>query len=623
MSSSTNLNPNTPEEYAKLGAIYAEQKKWELAIENYRQAMILKPNFSWYYYHLAQVLHQQEIWDEAIIFYNLAIELNNNFSWSHYNLGDALSKLQRWQDAVNSYKNAIKIDRNFSWSYYNLGNALVELKKRDEAIYNYIYVVKLQPESPGIYTKLGDAIEQKYNSNLDAAIQDYHQAIQHQGQYPIYDKLLEFSQDNPNLFVEIANNLAKADKNNGAIIFYKIALEINQDDLDIYHKLQQVLDQKNQLSQEILELRQKIELNPNSKSYYNLGIALTRQQKWDEAALAYRQAIEINPDLSWWFYYNIWEAFAREDKLLEILTFFQKFQKSHPDSFWSYLNIGEALTRLNQIEEAIPYYQTACYQQTEKLYPELVSQPWNLEQVQGPNFIIIGVHKGGTTSLYSYLIQHPQIIPPIKKEMDFWSWKFNESINWYLAHFPVISEGKNFLTGEASPSYFDYPNAARRIFQVLPKVKLIILLRNPVDRAISQYYQWLRLNWENRSFEEAIQLDLEQLTKAPEKVNYWMKELNYLARGVYVEFFQEWMSLFPREQFLILKSEDFYAYPEVTMGKVLKFLDLPEYQLSEYKNYNMGNYSPIDESIRRSLNDYFQIHNHRLEEYLGMKFNWD
>lgn len=103
-------------------------------------------------------------------------------------------------------------------------------------------MVKLQPESPGIYSKLGDAIEQKYHFNIDAAIQDYHQAIQHRGQYLIYDKLLEFLEDNPNLFVEMANNLAKADKNNGAIIFYKMALEINQDDLDICHKLQQVLD---------------------------------------------------------------------------------------------------------------------------------------------------------------------------------------------------------------------------------------------------------------------------------------------------------------------------------------------------------------------------------------------
>ncbi len=623
MSLTNHSNWNTPEEYANLGSIYAQEKKWDLAIENYRQAIVLKPNFSWNYYHLAQALSQQENWHEAIKNYDRAIELNQNFSWSYYNLGNALSKLERWDEAVKAYKNAIRIDVNFPWSYYNLGDALIKLKKWDEAIYNYLYATQFQTELPGIYRKLGDAIEQKDKSNLYAGIKDYRKAIQEHEQYSIDDKSLQLLQQNPNLFVQVADGLTKANKINGAIIFYKIALEFNQDNLKIYEKLQQVLDKNNQLEQEVLELRKEIELNPNSSSYYNLGIALTRQQKWEEAVRVYRQGIEINPDLSWWFYYNIWEAFARENKLTEILTFFQIFQKAHPDSFWSYLNVGEALTRLEKIDEAIPYYQTASYYQTKKSYPDLISQPWNLEQVQEPNFIIIGVHKGGTTSLYSYLTQHPQIIPPIKKEMDFWSWKFNESINWYLSHFPGIPEGKKILTGEASPSYFDHPNAARRIYQFFPKIKLIILLRNPVDRAISQYHQWLRLNWENRSLEEVIESDLEKLTKAPEKVDYWRKELNYLARGVYVEFFKEWMSLFPREQFLILKSEDFYGNPEASMQQVLKFLDLPEYQLLEYKNYNPGNYSKIDPLMRRSLSDFFRVHNQRLEEYLGMTFNWE
>jgi len=623
MLSKNNSNLNTPEEYAKLGNIYAQEKKWDLAIENYRQAIALKPNFSWYYYYLAQALHEQENWNEAIKNYDLAIELNRDFSWSYYNLGNALSKLGRWEEAVKAYRNTIKIDVNFPWSYYNLGNALIELEKWDEAIYNYLCVIQFKTELPGIYSKLGDAIEQKYKSNLDTEIKDYAKAIRDYEQYSIDDRSLQLLQQNPNLFVRVADGLAQANKINGAIIFYKIALELNQDDLKIYEKLHQVLDKRNQLEQEILELRKEIELNPNSSSYYNLGIALTRQQKWGEVVIAYRQGIEINPDLSWWFYYNIWEAFAREGTLTEILTFFEIFQKAHPDSFCSYLNVGEALTRLEKFDEAIPYYQTACYRQTQKLYPRLVSEPWSLEQVQRPNFIVIGVHKGGTTSLYNYLIQHPQIIPPIKKEMDFWSWKFNRSINWYLAHFPGIPEGKNLLTGEASPSYFDHPNTARRIYEFFPKIKLLILLRNPVDRAISQYHQWLRLNWENRSLEEAIESDLEKLRKAPEKVNYWMKELNYLARGVYVEFLKEWMSLFPREQFLILKSEDFYAHPEASMQKVLTFLDLPEYKLLDYKNYNAGKYSQIDPLMRKSLSNYFRIHNERLEEYLGIKFNWE
>ncbi|MGD1803878.1 hypothetical protein ACP6PL_00325 [Dapis sp. BLCC M126] len=83
------------------------------------------------------------------------------------------------------------------------------------------------------------------------------------------------------------------------------------------------------------------------------------------------------------------------------------------------------------------------------------------------------------------------------------------------------------------------------------------------------------------------------------------------------------MSLFPQEQFLILKSEDFYPNPKGSMQKVLNFLDLPEYELLEYKNYHAGNYVQIDSSMGRRLRDYFGVHNQRLEEYLGMKFNWE
>lgn len=623
MSSKNNLNLNTSEEYANLGSIYVQENNWDLAIENYRKAIILKPNVSWYYYHLAQALSQKKDWEKAIKNYDKAIELDPNFAWSYYNLANALSKLEKWDEVVKAYQNAIRVDVNFSWSYYNLGDALIKLKKWDEAIYNYLYATKLQTELPGIYSKLGDAIEEKHKSSLDGKIKDFYKDIQDIKQYYIDDKSLLLLQQNPDLLVQVADGLTKANQINGAIILYKIALDINQDYLKIFEKLKQVLEKKNQLEREILEVRKEIELKQNSRSYYNLGIALTREKKWNEAVIAYRQGIEIEPDFHWWFYHNIWEAFAREDKLMEILNFFQMFQKANPDSFWSYLNIGEALTCLGKIDEAIPYYQTACYQQTTKKYPSLVSQPWNLEQVQGPNFIIIGVQKGGTTSLFGYLTQHPQIMSPIKKEIDFWSWKFNESINWYLAHFPVIPDGKKILAGEASPSYFNHPDAARRIYQFFPKIKLIILLRNPVVRAISQYYTWRRFNWENRSLEEAIESDLDKLINNPEKVNYWMGEQNYLAKGVYIEFLKEWMSLFPREQLLILKSEDFYADPQAIVQQVLNFLDLPRYELLEYKNYNPGNYSQIDPLMDKKLSNYFQVHNQKLEEYLGIKFNWE
>ena len=98
---------------------------------------------------------------------------------------------------------------------------------------------------------------------------------------------------------------------------------------------------------------------------------------------------------------------------------------------------------------------------------------------------------------------------------------------------------------------------------------------------------------------------------------------NYLARDRYIEFIKNWLDFFPKEQLLILKSEDFYADAAATVQQVLGFLELPEYQLSEYQNANPGVYQRVDESVRDCLSDYFKPYNQELEEYLGRRFDWE
>ena len=115
-----------------------------------------------------------------------------------------------------------------------------------------------------------------------------------------------------------------------------------------------------------------------------------------------------------------------------------------------------------------------------------------------------------------------------------------------MAHFPSVKQA-GYLTGEASPSYLNHPEAFNRLKAVNPETKLIILLRNPVARAISHYYHWLRLGWDNRSLELAIALEREQLEINP---NYWHSEKNYLAGGVYVATPREHLTYnlgYPRE----------------------------------------------------------------------------
>ena len=255
-----------------------------------------------------------------------------------------------------------------------------------------------------------------------------------------------------------------------------------------------------------------------------------------------------------------------------------------------------------------------------------------------PNFIIIGVHKGGTTSLYNYLIQHPYIAPARIKEPNFFNRFFHRGLIWYRAHFTTIfhvysvkvRHGHSLITGEASINYLWHPDAPKRILQTIPNVKLIILLRNPVDRAYSHYQMQCRIGRETFSFEEAIAKEEERISGEMEKMivneKYHSKPFGwyaYLSKGKYADQLEDWFSKFPREQFLILNSEDFFANPSETIECVCKFLKLPSFHLSEYKQFKAGNYQDINASTRKHLQEYFRSHNERLAALLNMDLNWD
>jgi Sulfotransferase domain len=260
-----------------------------------------------------------------------------------------------------------------------------------------------------------------------------------------------------------------------------------------------------------------------------------------------------------------------------------------------------------------------------------------------PDFLIIGTQRGGTTSLYRHLKAHPCIGDTSNKDLHFFDRRFHKGLTWYRGHFPTRLEKayvrqvhkRPFVTGEASPSYLFHPYAPKRVAQVLPNVKIIVLLRNPVSRAYSQYHHAVELGFERLSFEEAIQGEEERTVEEREKIlqdgRYYSEEYkhrSYLSKGIYVEQLQAWMDLFPREQFLIIKSEEFYADPAATFKQVLSFLNLPEAEVEmekkEFKQYNTNTYSSkIDPVVRARLIEYFEPHNGRLYEYLGIDLGWD
>jgi hypothetical protein len=231
-----------------------------------------------------------------------------------------------------------------------------------------------------------------------------------------------------------------------------------------------------------------------------------------------------------------------------------------------------------------------------------------------PDFVIIGAQKGGTSFLYHLLTRHPLVEPAARKELHFFDQPelFDNGAGWYRRCFPRLGskDGQRSITGEATPYYLFDPPVAKRMAEIVPKARLIALLRNPVDRAYSHYQMQVKRGTEPRTFEEAME----------------QEHSSYVSRGIYVDQLLRWFEFFGKEQMLILKSEDFFERPVETLKVVLAFLDLPDWQpeASELQQRrHMGTYKQkMDPSTRQRLEAYFEPYNQRLYECLDVDFGW-
>ncbi|MCK5877908.1 MAG: PqqD family peptide modification chaperone, partial [Candidatus Marithrix sp.] len=169
------------------------------------------------------------------------------------------------------------------------------------------------------------------------------------------------------------------------------------------------------------------------------------------------------------------------------------------------------------------------------------------------------------------------------------------------------------------------------MYKFFPKVKLIVLLRNPVDRLVSHYNMNLKISLDSLSLCETLDYEIDRTQADWEKIivkdtNYSYNDygnFSYLARGIYIEQLKRWMTFFPKEQFIILSSEDFFRKPATILNQVFGFLGLSHYQLNEYKQYHKSTYSSISQSTLRTLAEFYKPYNQQLEEFLGMSFNWN
>lgn len=351
----------------------------------------------------------------------------------------------------------------------------------------------------------------------------------------------------------------------------------------------------------------------------------------EAAAQDYLNILRDYPNKSWWYNRSLWEVLEKTNRLQTAIAILaQSNQQSSSVQPAIALNLAEALTRQGNEQAAIRHYQSVSYAKFSKSYQHLVKTAWT-ETSLSPKFIIIGAAKSGTSALYSYLASHPNVLPAVVKEINFWSHRFQYGLPWYQSHFPAISQEiakqQGLITGEASPSYFAHPEAPQRIKQAYPDIRLIVSLRNPVDRTISHYYDRVRRGQEMRPLDVAI---YESLAGNPSQSTSVEFVPDYLRESCYGANLKAWYSHFEPEQIYVLKSEELLNQPAATSQSVFEYLGLPRHELREYRKYNVGNYqssmSRIDDDsdakLKTALQDYFKEDMEQLTDITGKVLNW-
>ena len=233
-----------------------------------------------------------------------------------------------------------------------------------------------------------------------------------------------------------------------------------------------------------------------------------------------------------------------------------------------------------------------------------------------PSFLIVGAQRSGTTSLYRALVAHPRILPALRKEVHYFDFQYYKGEAWYLAHFPSRSRwwrgAQDVLTGEASPYYLVHPLAPERVAAFDPAMRIIAILRDPVQRAFSQYRHNRVRGDEPLGFEEALDaepkrlaLDAHWLTVPPHCYSRGHHLYSYAERGRYARHLAHWLQTFPAEQMLVVAAEALFAAPTRTLTAVFAFLGLPEHGPAAVAHFNQLPPATLPDDVRDRVAERF------------------
>jgi hypothetical protein len=228
--------------------------------------------------------------------------------------------------------------------------------------------------------------------------------------------------------------------------------------------------------------------------------------------------------------------------------------------------------------------------------------------VRLPAFIGLGTQKGGTTSLQRLLADHPGVFLPPVKEVQFFSLHHGRGVAWYAHHFAAA--GAHQCCGDITPYYLFHPAAPQRLQALLPSARLVLLLRDPVERALSGLFHSIRLGLEPLPPDQALAAEAGRLAGAEDQLlaglgqHHSHQVHSYCSRSRYELQLERYEALFPAEQLLILRSEDFFSDPAPLWRQLLAFLELEPVPLPAQlplENAGQGEARRVDPALRQWL----------------------
>ncbi|MFM7068701.1 MAG: sulfotransferase family protein [Actinomycetes bacterium] len=259
----------------------------------------------------------------------------------------------------------------------------------------------------------------------------------------------------------------------------------------------------------------------------------------------------------------------------------------------------------------------------------------------GPDLLVVGTKRGGTTSLWRYLGQHPGVLPLFPaaehlKGLYYFDVHYDRGERWYRSHFASDTARRRHqrelgyapIAAEASPYYLFHPLAPARARATVPDARIVVLLRDPVERAFSHWKE-RRRHTETLTFGEAVAAESlrirgeeMRLRTDPSAVSFAHRHQSYLAQGRYSSMLERWRSAFPAEQIDVVVSEEFFADPQRTVDQLTGALGLPRHPLGSVEAFNAAPSPDMDPEVRAMLRRHFAPEVDRLEYLLGRELPW-